>query len=75
MPSSSLRDTQVGGDHYTRLDIQPWDAMKAWMSKDEFTGYLRGNVIKYVAREKNPYEDLLKARHYLNRLIEELDVR
>jgi hypothetical protein len=43
------------------------------MSREEFIGFLRGNVIKYVAREKNPVEDLKKARHYLDKLIEELD--
>jgi hypothetical protein len=63
----------VGGDHYLKLSIQPWEAMQAWMSREEFIGFLRGNVIKYVAREKNPVEDLKKARHYLDRLIEELD--
>lgn len=74
MPSSSQPSThQVGGDHYLKLSIQPWEAMQAWMSREEFIGFLRGNVIKYVAREKNPVEDLKKARHYLDRLIEELD--
>jgi hypothetical protein len=63
----------VGGDHYLKLSIQPWEAMQAWMSREEFIGFLRGNVIKYVAREKNPVEDLKKARHYLDKLIEELD--
>ena len=59
---------QVGGDHYTRLEIQPWDAMQAWMTKEEFRGFLKGNVIKYLARTKNPKDDLLKAQHYLEKL-------
>lgn len=64
--------TQVGGDHYTSKVIQPWTAMSAWMSKEGFEGYLQGNVIKYIARyrDKNGVEDLLKARHYLDKLIE-----
>lgn len=65
--------TQVGGNHYTRLAVQPWDAMKAWMTKAQFVGYLRGNVVKYIARDKNGIEDLKKARHYLDKLIEELE--
>ena len=59
---------QVGGDHYTRLEIQPWEAMQAWMTPEEFRGFLKGNVIKYLARTKNPKDDLLKAQHYLEKL-------
>lgn len=59
---------QIGGDHYTRLEIQPWEAMQAWMTKEEFRGFLKGNVIKYLARTKNPKDDLLKAQHYLEKL-------
>jgi hypothetical protein len=46
--------------------------MQAWMSKDAFMGFLQGNVIKYVARwkEKGGYDDLRKARHYLDKMIE-----
>jgi hypothetical protein len=66
-----IRDEQVGGDHYKEKDVQPWDAMQSWMSAEQFEGYLRGNVIKYVARypDKNGLEDLLKAQHYLEKLI------
>jgi hypothetical protein len=64
--------TQVGGSHYTSKSIQPWDAMRAWMSKEEFAGFLRGNAIKYLARcnDKGGVEDLRKARHYIDKLIE-----
>lgn len=63
---------QVGGTHYLELDIQPWDAMQSWMSQEEFVGFLRGNVIKYVARsnKKGGIEDLKKALHYLEKLVE-----
>jgi hypothetical protein len=42
------------------------------MSDAEFIGYLRGNVIKYVARcnDKGGLEDQLKALHYLQKWIE-----
>ena len=65
---------QVGGTHYQKA-VQPWEAMEAWMTQEEFAGYLRGNVIKYVARcwDKNGVEDLEKAQHYLAKLIEVAD--
>lgn len=68
----SANDMQVGGDHYKDKAVQPWEAMQAWMTQEEFTGFLRGNVIKYVARcnDKGGVEDLQKARHYLDKLIE-----
>lgn len=68
---------QVGGTHYASKAIQPWDAMQAWMKPDHFTGFLWGNVIKYTARwqDKGGIEDLKKARHYLDKLIEELEGR
>lgn len=66
---------QVGGDHYLNLGIQPWDAMRAWMTPAEFRGFLRGNVIKYVARFQNKggVQDLRKARHYLDTLIADIE--
>ena len=69
------RSRQVGGDHYLNLGIQPWDAMRAWMTPEEFQGFLRGNVIKYTARfrAKGGIEDLRKAMHYLENLISELE--
>jgi len=64
---------QIGGKHYVDLKIQPWDAMQAWMSPDAFKGFLLGNCIKYAARagkKGDTLEDLRKARHYLDKLIE-----
>lgn len=68
----SANETQVGGNHYRSKSVQPWDAMAAWMPPAEFRGFLWGNVIKYVARwpEKGGVEDLKKARHYIDKLIE-----
>lgn len=68
-----MTDTeQVGGTHYASKSIQPWAAMKAWMTPEQFKGFLRGNAIKYLARcdDKGGVEDLKKARHYLDKLIE-----
>lgn len=62
---------QVGGKHYQKA-VQPWEAMEAWMTPEAFKGFLRGNCIKYLARcdDKGGVEDLRKARHYLEKLIE-----
>jgi len=67
----NANNTQVGGTHYKK-DIQPWDAMQAWMSKEAFQGFLQGNAIKYLARwrDKGGVEDLQKAQHYIQKLIE-----
>jgi hypothetical protein len=71
----SLNNYQAGGGYYKDKEVQPWDAMKAWMTPEQFEGYLRGNVIKYLARypEKGGGIDLLKARHYLEKLLVETD--
>lgn len=68
----TARETQIGGDHYRKLVIQPWDAMQEWMSGEQFAGYLQGNILKYIVRyrDKGGVEDLKKARHYLDKLIE-----
>jgi len=60
------RKRQVGGKHYTKLAIEPWDIIKA-----NKLNFWEGNIIKYVLRRKgNRLEDLEKAKHYLDFLIE-----
>lgn len=70
-------EVQVGGDHYRSKTVQPWTAMEAWMTPEEFEGFLRGNVIKYIARykDKDGIKDVYKAMHYLQRLLELLEGR
>lgn len=65
-PKSAL-DTQVGGSHYKGFKIQPVEFIH-----QNGIGYMAGNVIKYVSRykEKNGIEDLKKARHYIDMMIE-----
>lgn len=60
---------QVGGSHYKDMKIQPWDAMEAWLTPDEFRGFLKGNIIKYMARSKS-VTDQQKAAHYQQKLDE-----
>ncbi|WP_288923538.1 DUF3310 domain-containing protein [uncultured Ottowia sp.] len=63
---------QEGGDHYRRMAVQPWDAIQAWMSRKSFEDFLRACAIKYLARcdAKGGLQDLRKARHCLDKLIE-----
>lgn len=73
------RDYQEGGDHYTRLHIQPWDVIDQW-PMHERVGYYKGNALKYLMRFGSkrptdagaPLEDAKKARHYLEKLIDVL---
>ena len=60
--------------HYKQGDIECIDAIKS-ATMDGFTGYLTGNILKYMWRwkHKNGIEDLKKARWYLDRLIGELE--
>jgi hypothetical protein len=62
---------QVGGAHYQK-DIQPWEYMEAIMTEEQFTGYLWGNIIKYMSRwqDKGGKQDLEKAQHYLAKMLE-----
>lgn len=59
-------DTQHGGTHYQKA-IQPWDYIAA-----NGIGFFEGNAIKYLTRwrEKGGIEDLKKAAHYIQKLIE-----
>jgi hypothetical protein len=64
----STTDYQIGGNHYRQKAIQPIE----YILKNGL-GFCEGNVIKYVSRwrDKNGVDDLLKAKHYIEFLIEE----
>lgn len=67
-----VEDSVNQPSHYTSGGIECLDAMQAMLSKDEFIGFLRGNVFKYNWRYKlkNGIEDLKKAKFYQDKLIE-----
>ena len=60
-------DLQVGGEHYSKYRIQPTEFIHT--NKIPF---IEGNIIKYVLRfrDKNGIEDLRKAKHYIDLLIQ-----
>lgn len=48
--------------------------LKAWLSLEQYKGFLRGNTIKYLCRvgkKDETVQELKKAKWYLERLIEE----
>lgn len=62
-------------NHYMAGGLEVIDILKAKMSPEEYRGFLRGNVIKYILRYDHkgaPVEDLHKAQTYLGWLIEEV---
>lgn len=63
---------QVGGSHYKTMEIQPWDVLESVLTREEFIGFLKGNVIKYAMRagRKEGTDDGGKAQHYRQKLAE-----
>ena len=61
--------------HYTKGAFETIEIIKDKLTPEEFKGYIKGNIIKYITREshKNGNEDLRKAQWYLNYLIKTLD--
>lgn len=66
----SALDVQVGGEHYKSKGIQPIQ----YIFKNDL-GFCEGNIVKYVTRykDKNGVEDLKKAKHYIELLIEQVE--
>jgi|TARA_R100000093_G_scaffold55615_1_gene28772 hypothetical protein len=63
-------------DHYNKTGTETINIIKNSMAPEDFKGYLKGNILKYVCRYEHkgmPIKDLMKARWYLNRLIKELE--
>lgn len=61
--------------HYTSGKIEVIKIMEDQLTSEEYRGYIKGQVIKYITREryKNGLEDLKKARWYLDRLIKKME--
>jgi hypothetical protein len=58
---------QIGGNHYKKYKIQPIE----FIVKNNI-GFVEGNIIKYILRfkDKGGVQDLLKAKHYIELLID-----
>jgi len=78
--TKKLREDKTYGDdvdspfHYNNGSVECIDAIEAASTKEEFEGYVRANVLKYVwrFRYKDKIKDLRKARWYLDKLIDSL---
>ena len=64
---SNPYDKQVGGDHYSKMKIQPAE----FVNKNKML-FAEGNAIKYICRHinKGGKQDLEKAKHYIDMIIE-----
>ena len=62
-------------EHYRQGEIECIDAIEAALTPEEFRGFCKGNVLKYVWRErhKTGAESLAKAEWYLRRLLAKLE--
>jgi hypothetical protein len=72
---SKLWDSVNSPDHYNTTAMETIDVIKNSMDAVEFQGYLKGNILKYVARHMHkgmPLKDILKAQWYMGWLVEEL---
>lgn len=63
----SANDEQVGGGHYKKYPVQPWDLFIPW-NLNGFQAHIIPYIVRY--RDKGGVEDLKKARHFLDKLIE-----
>ena len=65
--TSKVYNKQIGGSHYQKFKIQP----SKFVIENELL-YPEGCVIKYIIRHrsKNGKEDLLKAKHFIDMIIE-----
>ena len=63
----SAKDKQVGGNHYKKMNVEVYEFCMV-----NNIPFVEGNIIKYVCRykDKGGLDDLLKAKHYLEMLIE-----
>jgi hypothetical protein len=68
-----IQDDQVNHpSHYTDGEIECIEAIESQQTLEEFRGYLKGNIAKYLWRErlKGGVQSLKKAQWYLDRLIQ-----
>jgi hypothetical protein len=65
----------VRQEHYRKLaeaGAEPFEVLRAWLTPEEYRGYMKGSAIVYLARErlKNGDDDIGKAVHHLQRLLQ-----
>jgi hypothetical protein len=75
--TESANEVQMGGDHYKRLGVEPWDVFDTWPIEQRIGAY-RANCTKYVMRldaKDTPLLNAQKLAHYAKKLVEVLEER
>lgn len=62
---------KINPDYYKNKSIETIEVIKNELTSEEFRGYLKGQIFKYLARHrlKNGLEDLRKAQWYMDYLV------
>ena len=63
-------------DHYASGSLECIDWIRAMLTREEYRGYLKGNMLKYLWRydaKGKPIEDVKKCKKYCEFLIEDLE--
>lgn len=69
-----LKEAVNSPAHYTQSGTETIDILRDSLTEEEFSGYLKGNILKYICRYKYkgmPLQDLMKSQWYLEKLIKE----
>lgn len=66
-------DTQVGGDHYKRMGIQPLEAVYQNFGYMGLKASIYTKVMKYFRTKDNEVEDIKKAIHAMQILLEKAE--
>lgn len=75
--STRAKDTQIGGDHYKNMGVEPWDVVDTWPVEQRIGAYRHG-ALKYLMRMGSKDEnaqEIAKGKHYMEKLLEVLNER
>ena len=68
-------DTQVAGDHYKKMGVEPWDVVDTWPIEQRIGAYRHG-ALKYLMRmgsKDQNAQEIAKGKHYMEKLLEVLN--
>lgn len=70
---ASMYDPVDKPAHYNQGKVECIDAIESALDQTEFIGYLKGQILKYIWREKHKggLQDTQKAAWYLRKLVEQ----
>ena len=72
---TKANDTQIGGDHYKNMGVEPWDVVDTWPTEQRIGAYRHG-ALKYLMRmgsKDEQLQEIKKCGHYIQKLIEVLE--